>query len=124
MSDVNDAGDRYRFKPLLDRPTVEVMEDVAPELHGNTSLDLLQAIYRSADQPMHRRMRAAIAALPHEHPKLAVTSMTINEGFGAKLDAARDRSARALTFRPEPALVRTETADGCMAHPEGTGDIG
>jgi hypothetical protein len=118
-----DPGHRYRFKPLLDRPALEVMDDTAPDVQGNTSLDLLQAIYRSGDQPMHRRMRAAIAALPHEHPKLAVTSMTINDGFGAKLEGARVRSARVIEFRAEPALS-AEPADGGVAHAKGAGDIG
>ena len=91
MTDVNDAGDRYRFKPLLDRPTVEVMEDVAPDMQGDDSLALLQAIYRSADQPMHRRMRAAIAALPHERPKFAVIANAGTKDFANQLEAARRR---------------------------------
>jgi hypothetical protein len=37
---------------------------------GETSLDLLQKIYRSPRQPIARRMRAAMAALIHEHPRL------------------------------------------------------
>jgi hypothetical protein len=40
---------------MLDRPVVGVMEGTAPEVAGNTSLDFLQAVYRGADQPMHRR---------------------------------------------------------------------
>ena len=58
------------------RPCVEPYDtELSPEIEGNTSLDFLQAIYRSADQPLQRRMRAAIAALPpHEHPKCAVIS--------------------------------------------------
>lgn len=97
--DDDDPGHRYRFKPLLDRPVVEVMEDVAPEVTGNTSLDLLQAVYRCADQPMHRRMRAAVAALPFEHPKLAVTAQVDAKGFAAQLEAARERTAKAIEFR-------------------------
>jgi hypothetical protein len=99
MSGIDDAGDRFRFKPLLDRPVVEVMEDTAPEVEGRTSLDFLRAVYTSADQPMHRRMRAAIAALPFEHPKLAVTAVTVTTGFGGRLEEMRARSAKVLAVR-------------------------
>lgn len=44
--------------------------DLSP---GETSLSFLQKIYRSPAQPMSRRLRAAMAALPHEHPKLALS---------------------------------------------------
>lgn len=127
MSNVGDGdpdpGHRFRFKPLLDRPALEVMDDTAPDVQGNTSLDLLQAIYRSTDQPMHRRMRAAIAALPFEHPKLAVTANVNTDGWGAKLEDARARAARVIEFRAGPALA-AEPADGGVADPERSGDVG
>jgi len=42
-----------------------------------------------------KRMRAAIALLPHQHPKLAVTQTTGNiRDFAAQLEAARKRSGR------------------------------
>ncbi|MHC2662563.1 hypothetical protein ACMA5K_01405 [Bradyrhizobium diazoefficiens] len=103
-----DPGHRFRFKPQLDRPVVEVLEDTAPEVLGNTSLDFLQAVYRCADQPMHRRMRAAVAALPFEHPKLAVTAVVNGEGFAAKLEAARDRAAKAIEFRGLPPTIKED----------------
>ena|SRR5271156_6719997 len=56
---------------------------------GATSLDFLQAIYRSAERPMQRRMRAAIAALPLEHLKLSVTAnVGPNIGFARGLEWA------------------------------------
>ena len=115
----DDPGSRYRFKPLLDRPAVEVKEDVAPDVAGDSSLALLQAIYRSADQPMHRRMRAAIAALPHEHPKLAVTAQLDGKSFAAELEAARNRSGQVTVIRELP-----QPADGGVADPERAGDVG
>jgi hypothetical protein len=97
--DDSDPGTRLRFKPLLDRPAVQVMEDIAPEVAGASSLDFLQAVYTSAGQSMGRRMRAAIAALPFEHPKLSVTAVVASDGFAAQLEAARTRSAKAIDFQ-------------------------
>lgn len=56
---------------------------------AGSSLEFLRAVYGDSRQPISRRMRAAIAALPFEHPKLAVTA-TIDggPGFAARLEAA------------------------------------
>ena len=72
---------------------------------GASSLAFLQAIYRSTEQPMVRRMKAAIAALPFEHPKLAVTAVLTDEDLGARLHRAIQRSAKVIELRaaqPEP----------------------
>jgi hypothetical protein len=67
---------------------------------GAMSLEFLQAIYRSAEQPMVRRMKAAIAALPYEHPKLAVTAVVDGtEDLGARLSRAIQRSAKVIELR-------------------------
>ncbi|MBH5372193.1 hypothetical protein [Bradyrhizobium glycinis] len=84
------------------------MDDTAPEVAGNTSLDFLQAVYRDPCQPMHRRMRAAVAALPFEHPKLAVTAVVNTEGFAARLEAARERSEKVSAIRSRQAIETTE----------------
>ena len=72
----------------LDPKTDEAIE-VAPD---GTSLDLLRAIYRRADLPLSTRMRAAAAALPHEHPKLAVTTVVNAGDFADQLERAVERS--------------------------------
>jgi predicted pyridoxine 5'-phosphate oxidase superfamily flavin-nucleotide-binding protein len=64
---------------------------------GATSLKLLQAIYRSPAVALMTRMRAAIAAMPFEHPKLAVVATVDGNGdFALKLDQAVERSRRAM----------------------------
>jgi hypothetical protein len=69
-----------------------------------TSLEVLQAIYRNEDLPLPVRARAAMAALPFEHPKLAVTAITTPQDFAARLDEAIKRSAAAkvIDAAPEP----------------------
>jgi hypothetical protein len=70
------------------------------------ALDLLRAVYANEGLPLPVRMRAAIAALPFETPKLAVTATVPGGGF-ADLLAARIRriaEAKQLTIdaTPEP----------------------
>jgi hypothetical protein len=61
----------------------------------DTSLDLLRAVYRNPAAPLSVRLRAAIAALPHEHPKLAVTANLNGETFADALERAIVRSGKA-----------------------------
>ena len=87
-------------------------------VEANTSLDLLQAVYRSPDQPLSRRMRAAIAALPFEHPKLSViATLGPNHGFAAKLENAI-RSAQ------DRGLIIDGTSERITPKVEVSGDIG
>jgi hypothetical protein len=67
---------------------------------GATSLNLLQAIYRSATIPLTTRMRAAIAAIQFEHPKLAVTANITSGDFADQLDRAVESSRRVIDAKP------------------------
>jgi hypothetical protein len=61
---------------------------------GEVSLDFLQRIYRSTQQPMSLRMRAAIEALPFEKPKLSATAIAAFDGqtFAEALERCIERS--------------------------------
>jgi hypothetical protein len=62
-------------------------EELIELASGETSLDFLQRVYRSVKQPMSRRLRAAIEALPHEHPRLGAIATASMNGPGLCVDA-------------------------------------
>jgi hypothetical protein len=85
--------------------------DDEPELielaPGETSLDFLQ--YRSVKQPMSRRLRAAIEALPHEHPRLGAVAIGSMNGqdFASLLERAirasgKEAEVKQIEARAEP----------------------
>jgi hypothetical protein len=59
-------------------------QDLEPRI---TSLDFLQAVYLNNELPLSVRMRAAIAALPFEAPKLAVIANLSTKDFADRLEA-------------------------------------
>jgi hypothetical protein len=69
-----------RLEPVPDE--IEVPADASP-------LDFFRAVYRDARQPMPRRMKAAEAALPFVHPKLAV-SVTL-DNFAERMESMMER---------------------------------
>jgi hypothetical protein len=69
------------------------------EEEGVTSLKFLQTIYRNPEVPLPVRMRAAMAALQFEHPKLAVTANVESGDFADQLEQAVKRS-RMIDAKP------------------------
>lgn len=90
-----------KMDDLVDLRSMRTMED-EPEVielaPGETSLSFLQKVYRSVRQPMSRRLRAAIEALPHEHPRLGAVAIGSMNGqdFAAMLDRAIERSGKRM----------------------------
>ena len=72
------------------------------------SLDLLRAVYRNNQLPLTTRMRAAIAALPFEVPKLAVTAVVSEQDFATVLD----RRLKRIEQMKANAIEATPVIDG------------
>lgn len=92
---------------MLDAGDLEDEGELIELAPGETSLSFLQRIYRSTRQPIARRMRAAIQALPFETPKLAVTANISNEDFARMLDKAIERSGKGEEVRAISAPPRS-----------------
>jgi hypothetical protein len=76
---------------------------------GATSLDLLQHVYRNPSLPLPTRMRAAGMALPHEHPKLAVTTVVNVGDFADQLEKAVERSRKVSPTMIEGNVTANDT---------------
>ncbi len=107
-----------RIEPALE------FEDAPAIGSAGSSLEFLQAVYSDPAQPMSRRMRAAIAALPFERPKLAVVaSLDAGPGFAARLEAAIAKTA-AMRGGGGLCPALPQPADCSVTDSEGSGDIG
>ena len=95
---VDQRYDQQRRLDELNGEGIEVPADATP-------LQFLEAIYRSASQPMHRRLKAACEALPFVHPKLAVTAQMNGGDFARTLELAMQRSAKAKTIEHQSPLA-------------------
>ena len=97
------------FPPIEYKPEPEPIDEIGIGPNAGAH-DVLMAIYRNPGMPLHTRMRAAIAAIPFESPKLAVTTVVTDESLAVKLDRAWMRTKRAMEVieakpekpRPDP----------------------
>jgi hypothetical protein len=63
-------------------------------------LEFLQAVFRNPNEPMGRRLRAAIECLPFLHPKLSVTYAIDGQGLAAQLEKRLER-LKVIEHQPE-----------------------
>src|SRR5262249_55664989 len=100
---------------FIDLQTVQQLEEEDRfELEPSaTSLTLLQKVYRSPAVALMTRMRAAIAAIQFEHPKLAVTANVESGDFAFQLDQAVERSRKVIEAKP---IEANDTANSIEAN--------
>src|SRR5262249_24644368 len=92
----------------LNDMTVERVEEIEQGPEGETSLQLLQTVYRDRKQPLPIRVRCAVEALVHEYPRVsavAVTNMTGQQSFAEALERAISRSGIKATPLPAPKVI-------------------
>jgi hypothetical protein len=82
--------------------------EIAPD---GISLDLLRACYRNSALPLTTRIRCAMACLPFECPKLAVTAQITEQDFATLLDRRLERIKQlkaTAVIDAEPPQVETK----------------
>src|SRR5262245_56178374 len=75
---------------------IEAAQQPAERGFVSSSLELLQLVYRNPAVSLAVRMRAAIEALPFEHPKLSATAILGSGDFAERLEWAVARSRAVL----------------------------
>jgi hypothetical protein len=75
---------------LFDDELIELASD-------EKALAFLEKVYRNPRQPIERRIRCAVRALPYENPKLSAVALASMDAhsFAKQLDLAIQRSDRA-----------------------------
>jgi len=99
-----------RLDALL-RRQVQTVEEEGPE--GQTSLELLQNIYRDRRQPLNARVRCAVEALAHEYPSLRAVahSTTASQSFAEALERAIARSNSPHVMNRPPKVIEHSASE-------------
>jgi len=90
------------------------LQEAKPEIEegpeGETSLQLMQNVYRDRKQPLNVRVRCAVEAAPYENPRvsaIAVSHMN-SQSFAEALDRAIERSGIKPLPLPPPKVIEHE----------------
>jgi hypothetical protein len=86
----------------------EMAEGPLEGARAETSLDLLQAVYRDRYQPLSVRMRAAALCLPFEFPKLSVNVTSPAAGFGGCIEKLAQSRGIATVIDATPPFRKGE----------------
>jgi hypothetical protein len=98
------------YKPIAPVDEIEIKQEA-------TSLDLLQAVYRSPNVPLSVRIKCAGLAIPYEFPRLSVVaSVNDPEAFAERLERCIQRSG----IRPS---LMIEHAPQPKPAPDQPGDV-
>ena len=97
--------------PFADSANLMVEErEEGPE--GETSLELLQNVYRNRKQPLSVRVRCAVEALAHEYPRVSAVAVSHMNGqdFATALERAIERSKK-----PTPTIIEHKLVEQISA---------
>jgi hypothetical protein len=89
------------MEDMIDLRSVAILEEPKP-FDQITALRYLQAVYRGEIEAEGQRMRAAIAALPFEVPRLSINANIGSQDLGDRLERAIKRSGVKLTIEAAP----------------------
>jgi hypothetical protein len=79
-------GNRAMMNYLVDLNSLPQEKPREIDIGKGMSIDLLRAVYRNPSIPLPIRIRCAVAALPHEVPRLAVTALVNEQSFAELLE--------------------------------------
>jgi hypothetical protein len=104
--------------PVADPANLVVEKYQEPELEqgpeGETSLQLLQNVYRNRTQPLNVRVRCAVEALAHEYPRVSAVAVT-SMGGQSFADALERAIARSNNKPPLPKVIEARVVEPVSA---------
>jgi hypothetical protein len=85
---------------------------IEPEFDLTSPLNFLVSVYKSADVPLHTRLRAAAEACKYSTPQLKAVTQVSEKNMAAILDAARERVAKAYNvIQLQPKAIEHDAAE-------------